>query len=156
MQMLSTSLKAQVLCKQFGSYHSRKAAAKCFEENKTRKQSVARGTQTRIQQIKYYWGWCHRHKNAWKLAEHVWNIFSHFPAITEDVQQFLCWRLIFPKPFQFSPRNFPATLPLSLPSTRCEKENSSENLFFVVSCFSIAASIKLIRPSAMSGIKIGE
>lgn len=92
-----------------------------------RKQFKAGGTQTRVQQIKYYWGWCHRHKNAWKLAEHVSKIVSRFPVTAEDVQQFLCWRLIFPEPFQFS---LPATLPLSLPSTRCAKENRNENRVF--------------------------
>lgn len=39
-------------------------------------------------------------------------------------------KIDFPQAFQFSRRRFPATLPLSLPSTRCAKENRNENRFF--------------------------
>lgn len=36
------------------------------------------GTTWKLKQIKYYWGWCHPHKNAWKLGKHVSKLFLAF------------------------------------------------------------------------------
>lgn len=53
----------------------------------------------KTQQIKYYWGWCQPHKNAWKLGMHVSSTRTFLcrpPQFQlKNVQQFLRWRLIF-------------------------------------------------------------
>lgn len=78
-----------------------KAAYHNFSTNKMFVVSAKRKTQ----QIKYYWGWCHPHKNAWKLGKHVSSTRTFLCRLLlwfqlKNVQQFLRWRLIFHMVFQ--------------------------------------------------------
>lgn len=89
------------------SFHV-KCQPQLFDTNKM----FITSTKMKIQQIKHDWGWCHSHKIAWKLEEHasttrtvlfrilfLFFYFFHF-SLTENVQQFLHWRLIFSMVFQ--------------------------------------------------------
>lgn len=49
---------------------------KCFEKaisKWNKRTSDSSPLEQEFMQIKYYWGWCHSHKNAWKLGKHAFH-----------------------------------------------------------------------------------
>lgn len=101
----------------------------------------------KTQQIKYYWGWCQPHKNAWKLGMHVSSTrtfsLSSSPVPIEKCSTISSLKIDFQMVFHsFFQSLFGVFHKTSRKANFSSRRMLRENLLFVVFHISITAILK--------------